>query len=144
MWSVQLARSSRVKDLTQRLPGLLLVFEEHSNGLPTPSLVRFPRRWRDSGSACCTRWRRRSAGAGESARRLGGRDSRRARPWRRYVEQILAVASDVPAKLACHPAAAKHAFIWTTIGTEDGIQGKESPSGHLDQVWPDIDPAVSL
>ena len=41
-----------------------------------------------------------------------------------YVERILAAAPDVPRKLAANPARDKHVFIWTTIGTEYGIQSQ--------------------
>lgn len=39
-----------------------------------------------------------------------------------WIGQVLARQADVPVKLAAHPSAQKHAFIWATIGSDYGTQ----------------------
>lgn len=117
-WTAQLARSASVKDVVKSLPDLVVELEHSQESAVAHAETQ------------------------EAIRRLGvqmihplegaqpGRINLRAQGWvgwsnltvAQYVEKVLAVAADVPHKLNRHPAALKHAFIWTTIGTDPGIQ----------------------
>lgn len=122
-WSAQLARAARIKDVAQQLPDLILAFQDERD------------RAADSVDE----------GLPEGITRLGvrmlypleggaaGRVNLHAEGWggftsnitmARYVEQVLDSVPDVPHKLSLHPAPTKHAFIWTTIGSDYRIQAQ--------------------
>lgn len=120
VWSAQLARTARVKDVVSKLPALVLALEEqrHVSGCTASEAL--------AESLARLRVRMLYPVEGDQA----GWINLHAQGWSggssltmaQYVEKVLAEAADVPYKLGLHPAPAKHAFIWTTIGTDYEVQ----------------------
>lgn len=118
LWSAQLARTAKVRDVVKRLPDLVLALErsQHSDAERAEALDAI------------RRLRVQTIRPVEGAQ--PGRINLHVEGWggwstltmAQYVEKVLAAAPDVPRKLKLHPALAKHAFIWTTISTDHGIQ----------------------
>lgn len=120
-WSVQLVRSARVKDIAKYLPALMLALQDEQ----VPSGPERPRAVSNDMARLGVQVLYPLSGAGS------GRVHLRAQGWgspaasktmARFVEQVLDAAPDVPHKLSQDSAPRKHAFIWTTIGTDYGIQ----------------------
>lgn len=122
-WAVQLSRTARVKRVTQKLPALMVINE--------PDL---------------THPARRLSAVPEAMAKLGvrmvytvdrvtptGRIDLHSEGWSspgsgetvvEYVLNVLDEAPDVAEKLQRHECIARHAFIWTTIGTDFGVQSQ--------------------
>lgn len=138
VWNARLARRARVGDVAKQLPKLTVAWQEWMLA-------------RDSES-----WRRRGEVLPEEITRLGVRSMScvqgaagdgvihlYAEGWSgwtgdddevaSFVERVLREQSDVPRKLAAQSADQRHAFIWTTIGSDYGVQraledrGQEPP-----------------
>ena len=143
VWSAQLARRARVKEVVKQLPSLVVALE--GAGFLDPG---------------------RGGSMPADVARLGvqmlytlddpdrsGRINLHAEGWsgwassesiNDYVERVLTEAADVPAKLAAHPLREKHAFIWTTIGSEYGIQSRlERREQPLPEGAPDLPRGVT-
>lgn len=123
-WTAQLSRRAKVRGVAKHLPDLAV-------------------RWQHELGDSCPRPRRRDD-TPEAIRRLGVRTLRRLEGSEQsgiirlhtegwggvagsgelapFVERILSDHADVPAKLARHDADERHAFIWSTIGTDYGVQ----------------------
>lgn len=122
-WAIQLARWAKIRTVRRRLPALLRGIDEagelrenlrgrqlpHSlTAIGVLALHRIISEPDGKVSLSVEGWSGTANGAGDVVPR--------------WVEQVLAIQSDVPAKLKAHPAAQKHVFIWTTIGSDYGVQ----------------------
>jgi hypothetical protein len=119
-WSAQLARRSKVNGVVKALPLLMRRLEGQLNDARRPrdlpeALTRLGIKMLypldDDKRSGYVNLHPEGWGGFASSETMG-----------HYVERILANADDVPSKLAKHAASEKHAFIWTTIGTDYGIQ----------------------
>ena len=139
-WSAQLARTASVRRVVKKLPALMQQFQDQllgvgapkSHDLPEPFtalgiMMLFPVEHDDPSGVVnlfaggWTYW--------PSATNLPA-----------WVGQVLDEQSDVPAKLAAHPSNERHAFIWATIGSPQGIRSQleRQEDGRL----PDEPPAL--
>lgn len=142
-WSVQLARSAKVKDIARYLPELMLAMQDEQV-LSEPARrrmvpndmarlgVRMVSPLSGTGSGC-VHLRAQGWGSPAASKTMAG-----------YVEQILDAAPDVAHKLSQDPALKKHAFIWTTIGSDYGIQSQlERREQPLPRESPKLPPDVT-
>jgi hypothetical protein len=122
VWSAQLARGASVKRVLQELPALMIQWQDNTS--PRSRRMDLP----DDFTRLGIRMLYQSERDGQP-----GYVRLHAEPWggfassegmEAYVARILEEQPDVPAKLAAHPSDRKHAFIWTTTGTEYGIQSQ--------------------
>lgn len=119
-WSAQLSRSAKVNRVVQRLPQIALTLEAAAEGDEVDTQPALAEMEQLGIRTLCPLKGDASGYVNLHAEGWGGAAS--SRTMADFVECLLAAASDVPRKLAAHPSAEKHAFIWTTIGTDYGIQ----------------------
>ena len=141
-WSAQLSRSAKVKRAVQQLPEIVLTLDaalrdpevDTQSALDDMERLGVRMLYPLKGGA--------SGYVNLHAEGWGGAAS--AQTMAEFVERLLAAAPDVPLKLAAHPTAEKHAFIWTTIGTDYGIQFQlETRDQPLPTTAPDLPSGVT-
>lgn len=118
-WSARLSRRAKVRDVARNLPGIVAQLND-----------------RPDASEACDRLDRlgvtRLEPLGADTSRPPGYVYLHPEGWggvagtveevSAFVERVLVDQADVPSKLAAHPADEGHAFIWTTIGSDYGVQ----------------------
>ncbi|MFW3170815.1 hypothetical protein [Geodermatophilus sp. CPCC 206100] len=120
VWSAQLARRARVKDVTSVLSSLMLQMQGKLEQVRRPHDL--PEEFSRLGIKALYPLDDDQRSGYVNLHAEGWSGSASSETMSHYVERILARAPDVALKLLAHPADQKHAFIWTTIGTDYGIQ----------------------
>jgi hypothetical protein len=119
-WSAQLARTARVKDVVRRLPSLMVALQDAASE-PMADVRSIQEDIERLGIRMLYPLKGDSSGyVNLHAEGWSGFASEQR--LAQFVEDVLRQAPEVPLKLAAHPALQRHAFIWTTIGSDYGIQ----------------------
>lgn len=120
VWSAQLERRAQVRRVAQELPALVLRWQDDLSRRHARS--ELPQELTNLGVIMLypLEDNQRSGYVNLHAEGWGGFAG--SKKMSSYVERVLAQHDDVPRKLAAHPTPEKHAFIWTTIGTDYSIQ----------------------
>ena len=116
-WLAHLARRAKVRDVTRYLPEIVAQLDE-GRDVSADRLDRLGVTWLEPLGADTTL----PAGHVYLFAEGWGGSAGPADEVPSFVERVLAEHDDVASKLAAHGGAERHAFIWTTIGSDYAVQ----------------------